>query len=490
MIRAEFPSLARFAYLNAAGTPPMSRRAADAAQRFHAEMAEQGDLGWDAWLARMESVRAAVAALLHAHPADVAFTASASHGFTLIVPLLGPPAHVVLMDDEYPSATLPFINAGHDVSFVRARADGVITVDAVEAAMRDDTRAVVTSTVMYRTGFRPDLPALSARCRARGVRLVVDASQSLGAFPIDVERDGVDALSASGYKWLMAGYGVGVLYVSPQLLEGKRAPVAGWFSQRDPDAFVHDRLDLKRSAGAMEVGSPNFAGVFALGAAIELLMEVGADAVEARILALVEHLHGALDRHRFPIASPRPLQYRAGITIVPFENAAEAAARLAAAGIIVAARGAGLRVAPHIYNDEADVDRFVAALCCLRDGTPIPLAPVDERRLVCVDLNGVLDAYAGWQGAEHWDAPAPGARSFLEELRRRGWRTVVFTTRHYRGAWQWLERHGLAELVDDVTDRKPAADVFVDDRAVGFRGDFTAALREIETFTAHWQRTS
>jgi selenocysteine lyase/cysteine desulfurase len=488
VIRAEFPWLARYTYLNAAGAPPMCRRAADAAQSFLAEMAAEGDLPWDRWLARMEHVRRQTAALLHAAPEDVAFTASASHGLSLLAPMLAP-GHVVLMDDEYPSATLPFLNAGHDVTFVHAGAGGAIALDDIAGAIREDTRAVVTSTVMFRTGFRQDLPALSARCRARGVRLIVDGSQSLGAFDLDVERDGIDALASSGYKWLMAGYSIGLLYVRPDLRRGARAPAAGWFSQRDPDAFVHDRLDLKTTAGALEVGSPQFAGIFAVGGALELREQLGPAAIEERVQHLTRHLHEALDRGGFDIASPRSPEQRAGITIVRMAAAARVVATLLEAGIVVAARGAGIRVSPHVYNGEADLDRLVAALAAVRDRLAIPLRATDDRPVICVDLNGVLDAYQGWRGVDHWDAPAPGARAFLEALRLRRFRIVLFTTRHYRGAWDWLVQHGLDPLIDDVTDRKPAADVFVDDRAVAFRGDFAAALREIDGFSAHWEKS-
>ena len=108
-------------------------------------------------------------------------------------------------------------------------------------------------------------------------------------------------------------------------------------------------------------------------------------------------------------------------------------------------------------------------------------------RIACVDLNGVLDAYGGWRGADHFDPPRPGAREFLTGLRARGFRVVVFTTRWPGDVRQWLEQYDLADLVDDVTDRKPAAYVFVDDRAVCFRGDFDATLREIDNFSAHWE---
>jgi hypothetical protein len=108
--------------------------------------------------------------------------------------------------------------------------------------------------------------------------------------------------------------------------------------------------------------------------------------------------------------------------------------------------------------------------------------------IACVDFNGVLDAYTGWHGEEHFDPPRPGAREFLEGLRARGFRVVVFTTRWADDVWGWLRAHGLDHLVGDVTDRKPAAHVFVDDRAVCFRGDFEKTLREIDAFAAHWER--
>jgi hypothetical protein len=109
------------------------------------------------------------------------------------------------------------------------------------------------------------------------------------------------------------------------------------------------------------------------------------------------------------------------------------------------------------------------------------------RGLVCVDLNGVLDAYTGWRGPDHFDRPRPGARAFLDALRARGFDVVVFTTRHPDGVWAWLREHGLADGVADVTDRKPAAHVFIDDRAICFRGDFDSTLTEVDRFAAHWE---
>jgi hypothetical protein len=111
----------------------------------------------------------------------------------------------------------------------------------------------------------------------------------------------------------------------------------------------------------------------------------------------------------------------------------------------------------------------------------------DPRPIVCVDLNGVLDAYTGWRGPEHWDPPRAGAEEFLRALNDRGYRVVLFTTRYAADAHAWLAAHGLSRYVAEVTDRKLAAHVFVDDRAVCFQGDFAATLEQVVRFAAHWE---
>lgn len=109
-------------------------------------------------------------------------------------------------------------------------------------------------------------------------------------------------------------------------------------------------------------------------------------------------------------------------------------------------------------------------------------------RTVCIDLNGVLDTYAGWQGEVTWHAPRDGAADFLRAIRARGFAVVVLTVRRPDEARRWLDRHGLAAYVDDVTDRKPPAFAYIDDRALCFRGTFADTLRELDAFRPHWGR--
>jgi phosphoglycolate phosphatase-like HAD superfamily hydrolase len=111
----------------------------------------------------------------------------------------------------------------------------------------------------------------------------------------------------------------------------------------------------------------------------------------------------------------------------------------------------------------------------------------DERRIVCVDLNGVLNLYDGFRGADYIHPPRPGAKEFLEALRERGYRVVVFTDRWAPQVEEWLERAGLRLFVEEVTDRKPPAHAFIDDRAICFRGDYAESLAALDAFRAHWE---
>lgn len=111
----------------------------------------------------------------------------------------------------------------------------------------------------------------------------------------------------------------------------------------------------------------------------------------------------------------------------------------------------------------------------------------DERPTVCVDLDGVLNAYDGFRGGHYYHPPLPGACDFLRRLREMGFRVVVLTVRWQPDVEEWLLQHGLREYVDEVTDRKPPAHVYVDDRAICFRGDYDAALEEIARFKAYWE---
>jgi haloacid dehalogenase-like hydrolase len=115
---------------------------------------------------------------------------------------------------------------------------------------------------------------------------------------------------------------------------------------------------------------------------------------------------------------------------------------------------------------------------------------MDQRPTVCVDLDGVLNTFDIWRGPEHFHALRPGAREFLERLKGAGYRVVVLTCRWHEWASEWLAEHDLAAFVDEVTDRKPPAHAYVDDRAVRFEGDFDRTLDDIVRLRPFWDKAA
>jgi cysteine desulfurase/selenocysteine lyase len=357
-IRREFPGLANQAYLNAAATCPTPRPVRAAVDQFYRELEEEGDGAWDLWMERREKVRSAVARFIGAEPDEVAFAPNTSSGMNLIVDLLAEDGAVLSDELEFPAVTLPWIHRGIPVHLLPA-VEGLLRLEsfAIEQAPRAGTIAI--SHVQFSNGCRQDLDAFG-RIKA-GRRLVVCASQSMGAFPIDVKRSGIDALATAGHKWLCAGFGAGFFYVHRDILAARPPRTIGWMSGEDPFAFDRLRCKILASNRRTELGCPPFAQIFALGAAVDFIAAIGIEAIAERVLALNMYLTSRLTQAGIEVLSPGGEQ-RSGETLCAVAEPARAHAFLKERGIAVTPKPEGLRIATHFFNDETDIDRGVEAL--------------------------------------------------------------------------------------------------------------------------------
>lgn len=356
-LRADFPAVTRHVYLNAAAASPTPLPVHEAVDRFHRELEEDGDIHWEAWIERVGRARASVASLVNADPDEIAFVPNTSTGMNLIVDLLEQDGEVVSDTLEFPAVTLPWVHRGVPVHFVEPR-DGVLHTADFSTERYPGSATVLVSHVQFSNGCRQDLDTFGA---ARGGRnLVVCASQSAGAFPIDVRRSGIDALASAGHKWLCAGYGAGFCFMSRQLL-ARRPRIMGWMSVKHPFAFDNRRYELLEANRRHEVGCPPFAQIFALGAAVDYLRGVGIDRIANHVLALNTYLTDQLNRIGVKVLSPGG-GHRSGETLCAFANPGAVVAHLKARDIHVTRKPEGIRVATHLYNDEDDVDRLIAAL--------------------------------------------------------------------------------------------------------------------------------
>jgi selenocysteine lyase/cysteine desulfurase len=372
--RDEFPSAADAIHFNHAGVAPVSRRVADAVTAFIADARDHGPLHYAAWEARAEAVRAAAAQAIAASPDEVAFVASTSDGLSTIATGLEWRAgeSVVCAAGEFPANVYPWWGLeplGVTTRMV-ATPGGRLTVEGVRDAIDTTTRVVSISAVDFASGQRRALADIAALCRARDIIFCVDAIQALGALELDAERDGIDCLAADGHKWLCAPEGCGVLYVSRRCVDRIAPRRLGWKSVRDHGTYVPYHFELKANALKYEPGSLNFLSIHALGAAFDLLLDVGVHAMERQVLAVTDRLREALAAAGFPILSPEEPGERSGITTVEVRRPPlDVVTALRDRGVLASARGGGVRLAPHFYASDDDVARAVRALAAVdREG--------------------------------------------------------------------------------------------------------------------------
>jgi selenocysteine lyase/cysteine desulfurase len=379
-LRLLFPAVKRASYLNAAAASPLATPVEKAAVDQLREAAEWGDIGYSVWVKRRGEVRAALARFLGARPDELAFVQSTSMGFNVVADCWRQRGikEVVTFEDEFPSTTLPLLHHGFTLRFVAPRPDGRYALEDVERALTRRTGALAVSAVQFGSGLRMDLPGLSRLCRARGLRFAVNAAQGLGQVALDVGALRPDFLCGTSHKWMMGGYGVGLLYASGRALAGMKLPFAGWQSVDEPmrmdnrvGAAVTQRRGIRvargarvrHDASALEAGNYAYAPLFSLGAALELFARLGMRAVEAHNAGLQSTLRARLLRAGFRATAPDEPKLRAGICVFKVDGDPGAVAReLAKKGVRVSRRGGGIRVSTHAFNAEEDLEQLFWAM--------------------------------------------------------------------------------------------------------------------------------
>ncbi|MCX6589302.1 MAG: aminotransferase class V-fold PLP-dependent enzyme [Acidobacteria bacterium] len=364
MLRDQFPALARFTYLNTATYGLLSRRGR-AAMVGHLDRRDDFACGdFLAWFDDIDRLRAKLARLVGAQADDIAFAPNAATPLSLLLNGLdwAPGDEIVTLENEFPNQLyFPALLANRGVKFVAA------PWERLQDQITARTRLIVISQVSYSTGFRP--PHLETLDR-RNALLYVDATQCLGALRFDGAAVRPDLLAVNGYKWMLAPNGAAFYAVSPALRAQLAPQVIGWrshFDWRNVNNLHTDAPVFAEAAEKYEGGMLDFPSLYALEAAVDTLFELGPEPVARYALALNETLRAALRRvpgvtlysDEFPATGPTP------ITSARFagREAGGLAARLKAEhNILTSARCGRLRVSPHFYNDENDIDRLLAAL--------------------------------------------------------------------------------------------------------------------------------
>jgi selenocysteine lyase/cysteine desulfurase len=249
---------------------------------------------------------------------------------------------------------------------VPVRAGVLDEAEVMRALDLPNVKALALSWVSFETGYRADLAALGEACRARGIHFVVDAIQGLGAATLDVGACHIDVLACGAQKWLLSPWGTGFVYVRRDLIERLSPSSVGWTAVRNSDDFtrlVDYDFTLHADARRFELVTVPFQEFVGMNASLELLFELGPQAVAEHVTRLASRIVAwAEDRDDVRLVTPADPARRAGIVAVAPRDPAAASARLTAASVAHSVREGAVRLAPHCYNTEDEVDAALAVL--------------------------------------------------------------------------------------------------------------------------------
>ena len=356
-------------YMNAASTGPLPQRSVDVQVDFPRRRATPHLVGFDDQFGALARCRALVADMVHASTGEIALAVNTGVGINLAawgLPL-GAGDEVVVSDGEFPANMYPWLAAaesrGFGVHVVPLR-DGIVDQEALLSALdRPNVRLLSVSWVGFASGARVDLDRLGEACRSRGTYFVVDAIQGLGALALDLRRTHVDILACGAQKWLLGPWGAGFTYVRRDLLDAVRPQPVSWMGVRDSDDFsrlVDYDMTWRDDARRFEMVTLPYQDFAGMAASLELLAEIGFARVADHIHMCAERLLvGARDRG---LSLVTPAEYHAGIASVRPVNALAASDRLNLAGVVHSVREGTIRLAPHCYTNDEDIERTLAVL--------------------------------------------------------------------------------------------------------------------------------
>jgi len=363
-LRAEFPALARWTYLNTATFGQTPRRAAEAVARHFARRDELACADFLSWFDDADRLRGVVARLMSCQATDIAFVPNAATALSLLIGGLDwrRGECIVTFQNEFPNNLYcPALVARHGIELVETSWEGFWD------ALTPRTRLVAVSEVSYVNGFRPPLEEIAARLRERAILLYVDGTQSLGALTFDARAVQPDMYAVHAYKWLLCPNGAGFMYVSPALRERLAPNVIGWRSHRDwrnVDNLHHGTPEFSPDAEKYEGGMLTFPVLYAMEASLGMILEIGLERIEKRVLGLADKLRGVLRGLGGRLPADESPYFNSSIVAARFEgkNASELARALRQHRVLVSARHGHLRVSAHFYNNEEDLAELAAGL--------------------------------------------------------------------------------------------------------------------------------
>lgn len=364
--RHRFPILQEKVYLNSCSQGALSEDVRKSYEKYMQDWDEKGS-PWEYWVERMEAARQAYAGLLNAKPDEVAVTTSVSAGISALASAFdytGARNKIVVSDYDFPTvAQIWHAQERRGAKIVHVPTAGnIIPTEYFEEAIDEQTLLVSVTHVAFRTGYKLDVPAIVEIAKRKGALVLLDSYQATGTFPIDFRKLGVDILVGGSLKYLLASAGIAFMAVRENLITKLNPTVAGWFSQGDIFAMDIYKNDPSPTARRFESGTPPVPNIYAALAGVKLVQQVGLENIEAHLRELTSEIKAEAMRRGFNLVTPvDPAKHGALITLRSHKVDLLVKC-LAEEGVITSSRDNNLRISPHFYNNQADIDCLMSCL--------------------------------------------------------------------------------------------------------------------------------
>lgn len=351
--RKLYPVTHQQTYFMTAGAGAISTPVLNAILARYHLVSQKGGMVFGDNLQLVETCREKIAKLINADKNHIAFIPSVSFGMNAIAQslIVSPENRFLIAEDDFPATVLPWKNTKHNLHFVPS---------AMELyTHNEEITHIVSSYIHFAHGYRvniEDMKHINPQ-----VNVIINGTQAIGAFPIDVQKQKIDALVCGCYKWLGCGEGLTFMYIHPRLFAQMHPTFVGWRSVESAMSF-NGETQFYPSARVFELGWDNMTIFSGFNAALDLVFEIGVDQIRTRIEELAEYLIGRLQDLEIPIASNTNSEVRSGIVLIgPFEKLTldSLVADLEANSIYTTQRNQGLRISLHYYNNKDDIDNLL-----------------------------------------------------------------------------------------------------------------------------------
>jgi kynureninase len=368
--RSEFPIVDTCTYLVSHSLGAMPRKTADYLQQFADQWNRRGVRAWhEGWWEVGRETGNLLAPTLGVKPNTISMHQNATVGQSIVASCFsykGSRRKIVLQDLDFPTNHYlfeGFSRFGAEIRYVKSDDSIRAPIDRFVDAIDDRTLLVPISLVLFRSACLQDVRPVIEKAHRVGAHVVLDIYQAAGTIPMNLEQLGVDFAVGGSVKWLCGGPGAGYLYVRPDLIPKLRPSVVGWAGHTEPFGFETGAIRYADTIERFQSGTPNVPSLFSARAGYEIVAKVGVPAIRQKSLRLTRRLMDAAERHGWRLNTPERDDERGGSVVIDVPDGERVTQELLKRQVIVDYRpNAGIRMAPHFYNTEEEIDRAIETM--------------------------------------------------------------------------------------------------------------------------------